>query len=93
MPPNMLPPSLSRLYIKRCPLLKERCEKEKGKDWPNISHLRLFELTVNSLYEGALTEKTNVLPQVLHHENVNWSSSGFSRGLNVFVTSWSNFGL
>ncbi|KAG4148603.1 hypothetical protein ERO13_D05G295101v2, partial [Gossypium hirsutum] len=29
MPPNMLPPSLSRLYIKRCPLLKERCEKEK----------------------------------------------------------------
>ncbi|MFQ6640346.1 hypothetical protein Gotur_015807, partial [Gossypium turneri] len=44
MPPNMLPPSLSRLYIKRCPLLKERCEKEKGKDWPNISHLPLFEL-------------------------------------------------
>ncbi|KAB1669429.1 hypothetical protein ES319_1Z045200v1 [Gossypium barbadense] len=39
MPPNMLPPSLSRLYIIQCPLLEERYEKEKGKDWANISHI------------------------------------------------------
>ncbi|KAK5833063.1 hypothetical protein PVK06_016875 [Gossypium arboreum] len=39
MPPNMLPPSLSRLSIEKCPLLKEHCEKDKGKDWPNISHI------------------------------------------------------
>ncbi|PPD97324.1 hypothetical protein GOBAR_DD05669 [Gossypium barbadense] len=61
MPPNMLPPSLSRLYIKRCPLLKERCEKEKGKDWPNISHLPLFELTVNSLYRRG-SDRENKCP-------------------------------
>ncbi|TYJ36587.1 hypothetical protein E1A91_A05G317000v1 [Gossypium mustelinum] len=39
MPPNMLPPSLSRLCIKNCPSLKEHCEKDKGKDWANISHI------------------------------------------------------
>ncbi|PPD97329.1 hypothetical protein GOBAR_DD05674 [Gossypium barbadense] len=38
MSPNMLPPSLSHLYVSECPLLKEHCEKDKGKDWPNISH-------------------------------------------------------
>ncbi|MFQ6640345.1 hypothetical protein Gotur_015807 [Gossypium turneri] len=42
MPPNMLPPSLSHLYISECPLLKEHCEKDKGKDWPNISHNPVF---------------------------------------------------
>ncbi|PPS15836.1 hypothetical protein GOBAR_AA04732 [Gossypium barbadense] len=36
MPPNMLPPFLSRLCIKNCPLLKEHCEKDKDKDWANI---------------------------------------------------------
>ncbi|KAG4201721.1 hypothetical protein ERO13_A05G296201v2, partial [Gossypium hirsutum] len=39
MPPNMLPPSLSRLCIQNCPLLKEHCEKDKGKDWANIFHI------------------------------------------------------
>ncbi|KAK8299397.1 hypothetical protein V6Z11_D05G320400 [Gossypium hirsutum] len=44
MPPNMLPPSLSRLCISNCPLLEERCEKEKGKDWANISHIPVIEI-------------------------------------------------
>ncbi|KAG8493260.1 hypothetical protein CXB51_010721 [Gossypium anomalum] len=44
MPPNMLPPSLSRLYIEECPLLEERCEKEKGKDWANISHIPFIRI-------------------------------------------------
>ncbi|MFQ6654429.1 hypothetical protein Gotur_025419 [Gossypium turneri] len=44
MPPNMLPPSLSRLSIEKCPLLKEHCEKGKGKDWPNISHIPVIEI-------------------------------------------------
>ncbi|XP_040967887.1 putative disease resistance protein At3g14460 [Gossypium hirsutum] len=39
MPPNMLPPFLSRLCIKNCPLLKEHCEKDKDKDWANIFHI------------------------------------------------------
>ncbi|TYG70670.1 hypothetical protein ES288_D05G332200v1 [Gossypium darwinii] len=44
MPPNMLPPSLSRLCIRDCPLLEERCEKEKGKDWANIFHIPVIEI-------------------------------------------------
>ncbi|KAH1064384.1 hypothetical protein J1N35_029371 [Gossypium stocksii] len=44
MPPNMLPPLLSRLYISQCPLLEESCEKEKGKDWANISHIPVIEI-------------------------------------------------
>ncbi|MFQ6653623.1 hypothetical protein Gotur_024927, partial [Gossypium turneri] len=44
MPPNMLPPSLSRLSIEKCPLLKEHCEQDKGKDWPNISHIPIIEI-------------------------------------------------
>ncbi|TYG70642.1 hypothetical protein ES288_D05G329700v1 [Gossypium darwinii] len=44
MPPNMLPPSLSCLSIEKCPLLKEHCEKDKGKDWPNISHIPVIEI-------------------------------------------------
>ncbi|TYJ36608.1 hypothetical protein E1A91_A05G318400v1 [Gossypium mustelinum] len=43
MPPSMLPPSLSRLCIKKSPLLKEHCEKDKGKDWLNISHIPVIE--------------------------------------------------
>ncbi|TYI29607.1 hypothetical protein ES332_A05G328600v1 [Gossypium tomentosum] len=39
MPPNMLPPSLSRLCTQNCPLLKEHCEKDKVKDWANIFHI------------------------------------------------------
>ncbi|KAE8686823.1 Gibberellin-regulated family protein [Hibiscus syriacus] len=39
IPEKTLLPSLSQLSIRDCPLLKERCQKEKGRDWPNISHI------------------------------------------------------
>ncbi|XP_034680521.1 putative disease resistance protein At3g14460 [Vitis riparia] len=38
-PKQGLPSSLSRLYIQGCPLLKKRCQRNKGKEWPNISHI------------------------------------------------------
>ncbi|XP_034680773.1 putative disease resistance protein At3g14460 [Vitis riparia] len=38
-PKQGLPSSLSRLYIEGCPLLKKRCQRDKGKEWPNISHI------------------------------------------------------
>ncbi|KAH1064630.1 hypothetical protein J1N35_029617 [Gossypium stocksii] len=44
MPPNVLPPSLSHLKIQGCPLLKDHCEKDKGKDWSNISHIPVIEI-------------------------------------------------
>ncbi|KAL6326137.1 hypothetical protein AAG906_001012 [Vitis piasezkii] len=39
LPKQGLPSSLSRLYIRGCPLLKKRCQKDKGKKWPSISHI------------------------------------------------------
>ncbi|RVW74214.1 putative disease resistance RPP13-like protein 1 [Vitis vinifera] len=38
-PKQGLPCSLSRLYIEECPLLKKRCQRDEGKEWPNISHI------------------------------------------------------
>ncbi|TQD84619.1 hypothetical protein C1H46_029821 [Malus baccata] len=32
-------PNLNRLQIGACPMLMERCEKEKGEDWPKIAHI------------------------------------------------------
>ncbi|XP_073264478.1 putative disease resistance RPP13-like protein 1, partial [Populus alba] len=39
MPEEGLPSSLSSLVINSCPMLGESCEREKGKDWPKISHI------------------------------------------------------
>ncbi|XVF83312.1 hypothetical protein PTKIN_Ptkin16aG0476700 [Pterospermum kingtungense] len=44
MPPKSLLASLSYLNIENCGLLKEGCQKEKGKDWPNISHIPVIEI-------------------------------------------------
>ncbi|KAK8665403.1 hypothetical protein V6N13_005572 [Hibiscus sabdariffa] len=44
MPAKMLLPSLSLLWIAGCPLLKEHWQKEKGRDWPNISHIPIIQI-------------------------------------------------
>ena len=44
VPKEGLPPTLSRLVILKCPILKKRCVKDKGKDWPKIAHIPYLEI-------------------------------------------------
>ncbi|KAL6327698.1 hypothetical protein AAG906_022760 [Vitis piasezkii] len=36
---GLLPDTLSRLYVRRCPHLTQRYSKEEGDDWPKIAHI------------------------------------------------------
>ncbi|KAL3537623.1 hypothetical protein ACH5RR_000989 [Cinchona calisaya] len=40
LPREGLPTSLSKLYIKKCPLLKPRLEWRKGEDWPKVEYIQ-----------------------------------------------------
>ncbi|KAJ9697498.1 hypothetical protein PVL29_009357 [Vitis rotundifolia] len=44
VPKEGLPPTLEKLEIKGCPILKKRCLKDKGKDWPKIAHIPCVEI-------------------------------------------------
>ncbi|GAV75407.1 LOW QUALITY PROTEIN: NB-ARC domain-containing protein/LRR_4 domain-containing protein/LRR_7 domain-containing protein, partial [Cephalotus follicularis] len=50
-PKDGLPPSLESLEILNCPLLKQRCERDKGHDWPKIHHIPRVEIDRKSIYE------------------------------------------
>jgi len=53
MPEEGLPSSLSSLVIFYCPLLGESCEREKGKDWPKISHIPDIDIYPTSAEQSA----------------------------------------
>ncbi|XP_043691656.1 putative disease resistance protein RGA1 [Telopea speciosissima] len=36
--------TLERLIIKSCPLLKERCTRGRGEEWPKIKHIQYIEI-------------------------------------------------
>ena len=47
---SFVPRTLARLVIFLCPILKKRCSKDKGKDWPKIAHIPYVE--IDSLYNN-----------------------------------------
>ncbi|XP_057524654.1 putative disease resistance RPP13-like protein 1 [Amaranthus tricolor] len=48
LPEEKFPHTLGRLDISGCPLVEVRCEKDKGIDWPKISHLPCVK--INDIY-------------------------------------------
>ncbi|GAV81620.1 NB-ARC domain-containing protein/LRR_8 domain-containing protein [Cephalotus follicularis] len=50
-PKDGLPPSFESLEIYNCPLLKQRCKRDKGQDWPKIRHIPYVEIDEKSIYE------------------------------------------
>ncbi|XP_034703238.1 putative disease resistance RPP13-like protein 1 [Vitis riparia] len=49
-PREGLPDTLSQLRIRDCLLLKQRCSKGKGQDWPNIAHIPCVEIDREYLF-------------------------------------------
>uniref|UniRef100_F6HHZ2 Disease resistance RPP13-like protein 1 n=1 Tax=Vitis vinifera TaxID=29760 RepID=F6HHZ2_VITVI len=57
-PKQGLPSSLSSLYIEECPLLNKRCQRDKGKEWPKISHIPCIAFDQSDMENGeALASK------------------------------------
>ncbi|CAN6556112.1 unnamed protein product [Malus baccata var. baccata] len=44
IPEEGLPPSLTQLVIRSCPVLKDRCQPGKGRYWHKISHIPCIEI-------------------------------------------------
>ncbi|XP_057756117.1 putative disease resistance protein RGA1 [Arachis stenosperma] len=39
LPKEGLPSSISYLRMRRCPMLKESCQRNRGEEWPKIAHI------------------------------------------------------
>ncbi|XP_050209627.1 putative disease resistance RPP13-like protein 1 [Mercurialis annua] len=49
LPEHGLPSTLSSLSIFLCPLLEQRCQKDRGEDWNKISHIRHVKVNFHKI--------------------------------------------
>ncbi|KAJ6844559.1 putative disease resistance protein RGA2 [Iris pallida] len=52
LPEKGLPEMLQELHIRECPLLKERCEEGRGRDWEKIAHIPRVHIDIEWFKQG-----------------------------------------
>jgi hypothetical protein len=62
-PEDGLPPSLQQLHIANCPLLKERCKKDRGRDWIKVAHIPRVEIDRRFIYDPEPEEENQPMDQ------------------------------
>ncbi|XP_022743879.1 putative disease resistance protein At3g14460 [Durio zibethinus] len=51
--------SLLELYIHNCPLLKQRCQRDEGRDWSNIAHIPYVQIDNKFVYDSEEEKEEN----------------------------------
>ncbi|XP_059443221.1 putative disease resistance RPP13-like protein 1 [Corylus avellana] len=62
-PEDGLPATLQQLHIANCPLLKERCKKDQGRDWNKIAHIPCVKIDGNFIYDPKPEEENQTMDQ------------------------------
>ncbi|RVW92744.1 putative disease resistance RPP13-like protein 1 [Vitis vinifera] len=76
VPKEGLLPTLARLVIWECPILKKRCLKDKGKDWPKIAHIPYVE--IDDIVFGVAYSKTEECIELMTRKGIDVDESRIS---------------